>query len=395
MDERDEPATPPSADTGQDLARPPAWQRLAFPLRAGLLALSALVLLATGAGLALALEGAVTPQPSSNAGLYSASSPSGFISPATTGELARRLDPAVVDIDTVVETASGSERVAGTGMIVKASGLVVTNNHVVEGARRITVRTSKGARLGATFVGADPATDVAVLRIEATRRFPTVRLGDSSRIAIGESVLAFGNALGLGGLPAVTGGTVSALDRSITAKSDTGEGTEHLRGMVETDVPIEPGNSGGPLVDASGIVIGMNTAAFSGGNATAAPFAFAIPINRVLTIARRIVDGASMSGIVLGRRAYLGIEGSTIALGGSDRRSAVNVVQVEPSTPAASSGLSAGDLITAIDHVQVTSMTMLTRLIDEHRPGQCVTVTYEAEGVLRTRIVSLTTAPAA
>jgi S1-C subfamily serine protease len=358
---------------------------------------AALVLLATGAGLALGLENAEAPLGSARAGLYAVSSPAGGLSAALTRQVAREVAPAVVDIDAVIETASGATNVAGTGMVLTPDGLVVTNNHVVENAKTITVtleRHRHPATYAARFVGADPLADVAVLRIVGVHDLPTVRFGSSSRVVLGEGVLAFGNALGLGGTASVTAGTVSALGRSITATSETGADAEHLRDMIETDAPIAPGSSGGPLVDARGLVIGMNTAAASATGVIATPLAFALPIDEVLAIARRIEAGRAGGGIVLGRHAYLGIEGSTFQLAGS-RRTAVSIIQVEPGTPAAHAGLEPGDVIVGFDGEQVTSMSGLARMIESHRPGDQVVIVYEAGGGPRRVEVRLVAGPAA
>jgi S1-C subfamily serine protease len=372
------------------------FRRLDSLRHIAVLVAAAVVLLGTGAGLTLALTGAGSSSPSAKAGLYSISPPGGAISAAMTRRLATRVDPAVVDINAVIETPSGAADVAGTGMIISPTGEIVTNNHVVENAKtiRVTVPTMH-ERLVATFVGADPGDDIALVEITGPRPFPAVRFGSSSRVQVGESVLAFGNSLGLGGVASVTAGTVSALNRSITATSETGADAEHLNGMIETDAPIAPGNSGGPLVNGGGFVVGMNTAAATSSNAAGTPVAFALPINRIVAIVHKIERRIHGGGIVVGRTAYLGIEGATIRLAATSPRGAVNIVQVEPGTPAASAGLEPGDVITAFDGGQATSMRRLSVLIARLRPGSRVAITYEAGGLRHVVHVTLVPGPAA
>ncbi|MHB1988685.1 MAG: S1C family serine protease [Acidimicrobiales bacterium] len=357
------------------------------------LVLAALLLVGTGAGLALVLTGPPVTAPSSSAGLSAISRSAGAM---PTREIAHIVDPAVVDIDTVIESPSGPSDVAGTGMIVTRSGDIVTNNHVLEQATTIKV-SIPGHRQPylATFIGADPAEDIAVICIPGVHDFPTVRFANSSRIEVGEGVLAIGNALGLGGAPSVTSGTVSALGRSITATSETGADAEHLTGMIETDTPIAPGNSGGPLVDALGRVIGMDTAAASSEDLPASPIAFALPSNRVMAIARLIEASRRAHGVIIGRSAYLGIEGVTVSLLGQARHAAVNIVQVEPGTPASGAGMEPGDLIMSLDGHPTPSMARLSYLIGHYEPGTRVVVGFQAGGTYRSIRVRLVAGPAA
>ncbi|MHB8244244.1 MAG: S1C family serine protease [Acidimicrobiales bacterium] len=372
------------------------YQSLSQLGRSALLTALALALVGMGAGLALAAKDSDRSSASARAGLYAASQPRDGISASATRRLAKQLDPAVVDINAVIETPSGPANVAGTGMIVRSDGVIVTNNHVVENAKTIYV-TVPGIRphFLATFVGADPVADVAVIRVSGRHRFATVRFGNSSRVVLGERVLAFGNSLGLGGVASVTMGTVSALSRSITATSETGSYSEHLVGMIETDAPIAPGNSGGPLVNYRAWVIGMNTAAAPARTASGSPIAFALPINRVATICHWIETSQRRPGIVLGLSAYLGIEGSTIRFGRHGHESAVDIVQVEPFTPAARAGLQPGDVITAFAGHRVTSMSRLSYLITGLRPGALVSLSFQAGGIRQEVHLHLAVGPAA
>jgi S1-C subfamily serine protease len=383
---------------------PPRWSSLRLwldwrnldALRLGVLLVAAsLVLIGTGAVLALSLAGGSSGARAGRAGLEAVSPPGGVLSAAETRAIAREVDPAVVNINAVIETPSGAADVAGTGMILSANGDIVTNNHVIENAKTIRVTVHGGRQhFLATFLGADPRDDVALLKVSASHPLPTVRLG-TSRLLVGSAVLAFGNSLGLGGVASVTSGAVSALNRSITATSETGADTEHLNGMIETDAPIAPGNSGGPLVDANGLVVGMNTAAASGVGAAGSPVAFALPIGRIMTIVRQIESGSRGDGIVIGRSAYLGIEGTSTRTPGTTPRGAVSIVQVEPATPASSAGLQPGDVITSFAGHKVTSMPALSHLIGSLRPGDRVKIVFESAGNRRAVVVRLAAGPAA
>jgi len=297
--------------------------------------------------------------------------------PLTTSQVAAVVDPAVVDVNTVVELPSGSGTAAGTGMIVTSNGEILTNNHVVESATSIRVTVAGRGSYVAHVVGVDPTADVAVLKIDGVSGLPTVKFADSSSVTVGQAVVAIGNALGLGGTPTVTSGTITALGRAITASDATGA-TEHLTGMVQTDATIEPGNSGGPLVTTAGLVIGMNTAAAStSSTGQGSSVGFALPIDRVLSVANAIEAGKAGNGVVLGVPAFLGVVGQTVTLATGSGSSGVGVAYVEPGTPAFSAGLVAGDVIVAIDGKSTLTATALGTLIREYRPGSRVTVTYE------------------
>jgi len=210
-----------------------------------------------------------------------------------------RVLPAVVSIDTssyragqVGQLAEG----AGTGMIIRSSGVVLTNNHVIAGATSITVTlVGESQSHPARVIGTDPGRDIALIQIEgATGRLPTVTLGNSGKTAQGDGVIAIGNALALAGGPTVTEGIVSAENRSLTTENDAGTLVEHLTGLIQTDAPINPGNSGGPLVDAAGDVIAMNTAVAisSAGNAPAQNVGFAIATNSIEPVIANMMLGS-------------------------------------------------------------------------------------------------------
>src|SRR5712691_7920525 len=174
--------------------------------------------------------------------------------------IAAMVDPAIVDINTVIQTSSGSGAAAGTGMIITSSGEVLTNNHVVDGSTSISVTIAGHAgTYTAHVIGVSPTADVALIQIEGVSGLPTVTLADSSSVKAGDPVVAIGNALGAGGTPSATQGQVTAVDQTITASEGSGR-SEVLSGLIQEDASISPGDSGGALVNSSGQVIGMITA---------------------------------------------------------------------------------------------------------------------------------------
>ena len=206
--------------------------------------------------------------------------------------------PGVVDIESRV---SGGVA-AGTGMVLSDSGEILTNNHVVDGASQIVVTVvSTGKEYRASIVGTDPADDVAVLQLKSASGLTTIPIGDSDQVAEGDPVAAIGNAGGAGGQPAVATGQVVALHQQIVAGDPHSADTETLDDMIQVDAEVVAGDSGGPLADRDGKVIGMDTAA-AGSNGrfrTEANQAFAIPINRAVSIAEQLVAHGSVSGLVV------------------------------------------------------------------------------------------------
>jgi S1-C subfamily serine protease len=340
---------------------------------------AALVLVGVGGGAGIAY---VTRQnQATSAGL--ATSPAGHA--LTTAQIAAAVGPAVVDINTNLGE--------GTGMIATSSGEIITNNHVVEGASTINVVIENHGTHKATVVGTDATADVAVLQVSGVRGLPTVKFGNSSTVKIGNSVVAIGNAGGQGFPSTVTAGAVTALSRKITASDQSGL-SESLSGLIQVDALIEPGNSGGPLVDSSGDVIGMDTAAASADGAT--PIGFALPISRVLQIANDIEQGKSGQGIVIGVEAFLGIEGQTVSLQGSGSATGAGLEYVEPGSPAYQAGIQGGDVIIAFDGHATPTMSELATLIHNLRPGDRAKVTYESSfGGTQTVTVTLAAAPPA
>jgi S1-C subfamily serine protease len=280
-------------------------------------------------------------------------------------------EAAIVDINTTLAQGASA---AGTGMVLTSSGEVLTNNHVIYGERSIRVQmTSTGTTYSAHVIGFDQRDDIAVLQLDGASGLPTMPIGNSSNVQVGDSVTALGNALGRGGPPASAPGTVTALNQSITASDESGtEPLETLGGMIQINAPIKPGDSGGPLLNSSGQAIGMDTAA-SGGrrlDQTGAVEAFAIPINAALSVASAIVK--SPSGYQTATPGgFLGVQVlDSIAPPGA-------VVEgTQAGSPAASSGLVKGDVITGVGGATVTSVASLEQILKLHHPRDNVIVAW-------------------
>jgi S1-C subfamily serine protease len=282
---------------------------------------------------------------------------------------------------------------AGTGIVLSSSGEILTNNHVIRGATTIDVRVpGTGRTYTATVAGYDVSHDIAVLQLKGASGLKTATLGDSSTLDVGDAVTALGNAGGTGSLTRATG-TVTALDTSITANDDGG-GSETLTGLIETDANVQPGDSGGPLLDADGRVVGVDTAASSAGfgyqSISAQTTAgYAVPIAAALSIVDQIESGESTSTVHVGGTAFLGVSLETSPYGG------VTVANVVSGGAADDAGLEAGDAITAVGGQSVTSPAdVSSRLLSEH-PGDTASVTYTTQdGVSRTVSVTLASGPA-
>ncbi len=285
----------------------------------------------------------------------------------------------VVEV-TVQSTASDSpfggtqrQQAQGSGFVYDTAGHIVTNEHVVDGADSISVRFWNGATYRATVVGSDPSTDVAVLKVDAPASvLHPLTLGDSDSLQVGQAVVAIGSPFGLE--ETVTSGIISALHREMTAPNNF-----TIADSIQTDAAINHGNSGGPLLDLAGRVIGMNAQieSDSGGNDGVG---FAIPVNTVRSIATQLIGSGSV------RHAYLGV-------GIASTSNGVRLTEVRPGTPAASAGLQAGDVITSIDGQSVRSASELSSAIDAKKPGDRVTLTYLRSGQSHTATVTLAERP--
>ncbi len=349
--------------------------------------------------------------------------------------VASAVEPGVVDISSNLQYVGGTAE--ATGMVISSNGLVLTNNHVITDTTGLTATlVLSGQKYAAKWLGYDKTDDVSVIQLEGASGLRTVPLGNSSTVKIGDAVVAIGNAEGAGGKPAVVSGSITQLNQSITASDDLG-GSETLHGMLQTNADIVEGDSGGPLSNSAGKVIGMDTAASSGsfGNQQNA-VGFAIPINRALAIAHEIINGQSSSTIKIGASGFMGVlvpsgtasaatspsqqrqlqsqsQGSN-GFGGqpggtsclSNDQNAGVPQQIAPATsgtlilgdlcgtPADTAGLTAGDVITAVNGSAVSSPNSLTNLLTGYHPGTTISVTWEnTAGQQQTSKLDLIQAP--
>ncbi|TML62964.1 MAG: PDZ domain-containing protein [Actinobacteria bacterium] len=348
------PAPPPPAPSGGG-----GWRRPA-----------ALVTAAVVAGAAAGgIVGRATSHTNTRAAPVVAQGPgTGSIrQPADIQQVLSAIEPAVVAVRTQAFRRGPffPTQGAGSGVILTADGEVLTNAHVVDGATDIEV-TLIGERTAraADVVGVDTTADVALIKIRNASGLPTVKLGSSADLRVGDSVVAIGNALDLGATPTVTEGIVSALNRSIDAPD------ESLAGLIQTDAAINPGNSGGPLVDAKGEVVGMNTAI--AGDAQNIGFALAIDRIKPVVDKLRAHPGQSASGSTTPNSggAFLGVNVADDPNGGAD------VARIVSGSPADKAGLRAGDVVTAIDGTKVTGADDLVAAVQRHRPGDTVSITF-------------------
>jgi S1-C subfamily serine protease len=289
-------------------------------------------------------------------------------------------------------------------MVLTSSGEVLTNNHVIDGATSITATVvSTGRAYTANVVGTDPTADVAVLQLVGASGLKTVPWGQSSSVAQGETVTAVGNAGGAGGTPTVAEGTVEAVGQTITASDQNGANAEQLTGLIETNVVLESGDSGGPLLNTAGKVVGMDTAASVGNRFRAnVSVSFAIPIDAALSVVRQIESGRPSSTVQIGSPGFLGvaIQPAGGGQGGFDfgapsTSTGAVVSSVVSGSPAEAAGLKAGDVITSIDGHAVDSPDALSTLLHAHHPGDSVRVAWaDQSGQSHSATVRLVIGPA-
>jgi S1-C subfamily serine protease len=288
--------------------------------------------------------------------------------------------PAVVAI--VDDGGPDSGGAAGTGFVISPDGVIVTNNHVVSGARDIQAVFSDGTTRDATVLGRNAPSDLAVLKVSAND-LPTIALGDSDRVQVGDDVVAIGNALALQGGLTVTRGIVSGLHREVG--TNTGS---VLEDVLQTDAAINPGNSGGPLVDVQGRVIGINTAIAD--PVSAQNVGFAIPISDAKAIIDQLRKGRQPA--LLGVRTVdvdqARVEGNTVAV---DHGAFVRAVTA--GSPAARAGIAKGDVVVAVDGQPIDSAAALGGAIRQHKPGDEVTIELDRQGKSVTVEATLTEAP--
>ncbi|NYI41143.1 S1C family serine protease [Demequina lutea] len=305
----------------------------------------------------------------------------------------------------LIETVLGYDRAAaaGTGVVLTSDGLVLTNNHVIDGSTAISVTiAATGKTYTATVVGTDATDDVALLQLQGATGLATATPDKNAEPAVGAGVTAVGNASG-GGVLLAADGVVTQLNSSVTTSSEYTVQGETLGGMIEFDAAVVGGDSGGALLDKQGEVVGITTAA-SVGRATTV--AYAIPINSALAIVDQMRAGNLSAGVKLGYPAFLGVaiarDGTTGMLvpgqgaGGANAVAGAQLTYVYANTPAASVGLVAGDTITAIGGQLVTSADDLSTAISGHKPGDSVSLTWtDTGGATQSATVTLMQGPAA
>ncbi len=376
------PAKPVSAEPKTDPAQP----KQSTSANKAAVAVSLVALVCGCGGLALGwlgYEKASTPLTflSSSADGNSANFVEGSIA-----DVAEKVSKSVVSIVTSTKTTdffgkSYSSAAAGTGIIVSSDGYILTNKHVISGASTVTVVLDDGTTYeNVNIVATDPLNDVAFLKIENVSDLTAATLGDSKTIAVGQQVIAIGNALGEY-QNTVTSGIVSGTGRSVVASDGSGTTTETLSDMIQTDAAINSGNSGGPLVNAAGEVIGINTAT----STSAENMGFAIPISSVKGMLAQLTETGSA------KRTYLGVYVTEITAEiaknynlpvseGAYIYSSSNYSAIVSGSPAAKAGLRDKDIVTKVNGVSVGAAGSLTNLIGEYKPGDTVQLTVVRDG---------------
>lgn len=301
------------------------------------------------------------------------------------------LTTGVVDIETALGYTGGAA--AGTGMLLSSSGEVLTNNHVIRGATQIRIRIPQtGRTYGARVVGYDIPDDVAVLQMNGVSGLRTVSLGDSSKVRVGQRIIAVGNTGGQGPLTSATG-TVTGLDRTITVSNEQG-GTARLQHLIRVNASLRPGDSGGPLFDSSHHVVGMNAAASAELAFRSAGDGYAIPINRAASIAHQIESGRASTAVHIGATAFLGVVVEAASPSRGDVATGDLVTGVRPGSPAARGGLVAGDVIVSVAGHAVRSPAGLVGQILRRKPGDKVRLVWVNQlGARQTAIVTLASGP--
>ena len=305
---------------------------------------------------------------------------------------ASRITPTIVDITAALGYQSGSYA-AATGIVISASGLVLTNNHVITGSTSIrAVDLGNHRSYRARVVGIDAPGDLAVLQLVGAHGLRRAPFGYSGYAVRGIGVSAVGNVGGRGGAPTITSGIITAINQSIDASDSASHTTEHLTGLLKTSALLQPGDSGGPLVDATGSVIGIDTAA--AGTRGSGRAGFAIPFTQALATEQTIVAGTPSPGLAIGSQAYTGFLGVQVVAGAPH---GARIVQVEHGSPADHAGVHTGETITAINTDPAASPAVparpiattgqLTSLLSHLSPGDVVAVTLTGTSAPKTPVL--------
>jgi S1-C subfamily serine protease len=284
--------------------------------------------------------------------------------------VADRVGPAVVRVERVVQKGHGG---VGSGVVISPDGLVLTNSHVVEGAKELRLTDPEGRSMEARLIGEDPDTDLALVRAGAARNLVSATLGDSKRLRRGQLAVAIGNPLGFEST--VTAGVISALGRSLRARTG-----RLIEDVIQTDAALNPGNSGGPLVSSRGEVIGINTAVIAG----AQGICFAVASNTAQYVLSEILQHGRV------RRAFIGVAAQTVAVLRRHARAAeiendlgAMITATEPNGPASAAGLMSYDIVVRLDGQPVTGVDDMIRLLNGERIGHAVMFDVLRRGQLR------------
>ena len=433
-----------------------AEPRPAFRRRGRLVVYAAVILLAAGLGSAAAMGLTSHPgTPPTGVSSHQVPGPQNDESGGgslRTSAVAARVDPGVVDIDALIAYSGGTSS-EGTGMLISQDGLILTNNHVINGSNSIHVRpaVTRGRKeYTATVVGYDTTHDVALLKISKPAGLRPVAVGNSDQIKVGTPVVVLGNAEGQGGLPRAAAGIINSLNKTINPTDESTGATETLHDMLQTNADVVSGDSGGPLANGAGQVVGMTTANASSSQSSSSVLGYAIPINTALAVAHQIAAGQASSTVQIGLPGFLGVlvpqsnssspqqqaaqqrqqerqqsgQGNQPGSGGQtgpgdgngssgssgcvlDNSQTSVPASIAPvshgalvdgvlcSTAAATAGLVSGDVITSVNGQPVTTPSGLTQSVSGLRPGARVKLGWETKaGQHRTRTVTLGAAPA-
>lgn len=320
--------------------------------------------------------------------------PATFVPPTSLAPLVDAVEPAVVNVyvtqrqtvnippqmQMMLGYPASTERTVkgqGSGFVISPDGFLLTNNHVAEGATEIKVKFQNGDEYLAKLVGADADSDIALLKIDAKKELPWLKLGDSEALRVGDWVVAIGNPLGLG--HTVTAGIVSGKGRILPE--------EPLNDFIQTDASINPGNSGGPLLSVAGEVVGMNTAIIQGANTVG----FAIPSDHLEDIVSQLRDDGKVS------HGFLGVQMAALNEAGKKQlgvAGGVLVTQVEPGGPAEQAGIKPGDVLLKVDDREISDGQALQRSVQSLQPGKKVMVTVQRDGKSKLIEVKLGERPA-
>jgi S1-C subfamily serine protease len=359
----------------------------AYRTKVPVLILSLLLVLAAGCS---GLQNPITPLSTSNVSVVAA--PSTTTQPSAPSaqtdafagairQVTEQVKPAVVQItNEQVQVDQFNQPFTvpagvGSGIIYDNQGHVLTNNHVVEGAQKLLVSLPDGRSFPAKLIGRDSQTDLAVVEISGSN-LPVAKLGDSGQLQVGDWVVAIGNALALPGGPTVTAGVVSALDRTVQEPAGPTSQGPFLFDVIQTSAPINPGNSGGPLANLNGEVIGINTlvAGQAEPGVQAQGIGFAIAISTAKPIADQLVATGKVIHPYMGI-GYIPLNPAIAAQLGIQAKEGIVIARVVPGSPAEKAGLQVREVITEVDGTPLTGESTLAQIINEHKPGDTLTLT--------------------